>query len=228
MYLDSCASISTLTWTTDGKGHYYPNGNTGLCLDDFNLKLNNGNTIGLWNCNTGFNQIWAIRPIGTPTRTASKATNTTSTTTSSTTTTTNGPVPTNCPIGSYAPLQVDQRRLIGAAKGNSTLPGTTIVLWEYNTLATSLFAFDCVNRLHIQADPTMCIGASSVSQGNVLLLLDCSNTNAIRWAVAGTTFAPVGKPKLVMDNFNLVTANGNPIGLWGYNGGWNQKWAEAF
>ncbi|KAI8618238.1 hypothetical protein BC830DRAFT_1109930 [Chytriomyces sp. MP71] len=232
--LVKCSDAGAISWTHDDTGHFHPYGNSQLCLDDFGKLTNIGNRIGLWGCNGGWNQIWSLSPpawttTSTSTTTTSTSTRpTTSTTTSSTTTTTASSAPTSCPIGDYKPLQVNNRTLIATTKLNSTGIGAKIVLWEYNLNPTSLFAFDCLNRLHIQANPVACIGAQQFKMGTPLSLVSCNSSTAIQWVVTGDTFRVSGIPMLVMDNYQLKTDNGNTIGLWGFNGGWNQRWAVSF
>ncbi|KAJ3068400.1 hypothetical protein HDU98_008408 [Podochytrium sp. JEL0797] len=115
-------------------------------------------------------------------------------------------------------------------KRGQSIIGTPIVLGPYTTDPTSMFGFDSLNRLVSQANPSLCMSAPwTNSQTYPLTLQPCSSATAIQWTVSGVYFYPAGQTKFVLDKSSAAYArNGDQIGLFPINRGFNQQWTLGF
>ncbi|KAJ3352220.1 hypothetical protein HDU83_008272 [Entophlyctis luteolus] len=239
------ACASAVSWWFDWP-YLHPATNSGLCLDDFNGKLVAGNTVGTWVCHNGTNQMWRQTScFGTTTTTVTTSTSTTTTTTS-TTTTSATPTPTGLV---YQPLQLFSLPSLAQTLNGNSAAGAKIVMGFHSlrmvTNATQQFALDAAGKMHVQADPTLCFGATATEKGQTVYLAPCTSAQAIVWTIEapyndpnqqdslvknpliGPFWHPNGNSALCLDCYNGILSSGNPIGLWPCHEHlrpWNQEW----
>ncbi|KAJ3249328.1 hypothetical protein HDU77_007776 [Chytriomyces hyalinus] len=87
-----------------------------------------------------------------------------------------------------------------------------------------LFALDAEHKIRIKTNTSLCIGAKVVAHDRKIFLVKCSSTKAIKWTLDGRLFHPNGHRELCLDNYHLLEDDGNTVGIWTCNGGWNQDW----
>ncbi|KAI9339068.1 hypothetical protein BDR26DRAFT_397768 [Obelidium mucronatum] len=245
LILVPCGDTRTIVWKQDWP-FLEPQANPALCMDDYDGHATVGNTVGLWRCH---DKVWnqqfimlcpATTTTTTETSTTTSMTTMTTTTTVATTTTTTATADSNAL--SYMPLkQIYTNPTNGVNStfvlttvGAKSIVNTGITLGVYSTASTSMFAYDSVNRLVFQANPTLCVSASCFGQGCGLKLLSCTSTFAIRWSVTPLTIivssAQSGaNSQMCLDKSGKnAPVPGAGIQLFPCNFGWNQLWTLNF
>ncbi|TPX43974.1 hypothetical protein CcCBS67573_g10432, partial [Chytriomyces confervae] len=102
-----------------------------------------------------------------------------------------------------------------------------IVLSHHDTKLQSnshLFALDSEHKIRIKTNTSLCIGAKVAAHDRKIFLVECSSTKAIKWTLDGRLLHPNGHRELCLDNYHLLEDDGNTVGIWRCNGGWNQDW----
>ncbi|KAJ3387494.1 hypothetical protein HDU84_000744 [Entophlyctis sp. JEL0112] len=97
------------------------------------------------------------------------------------------------------------------------------------TNATQQFALDAAGKMHVQADPTLCFGATATEKGQTVYLAPCTSAQAIVWTIEapyndpnqqdslvknpliGPFWHPNGNSALCLDCYNGILSSGNPI-----------------
>ncbi|KAJ3395498.1 hypothetical protein HDU80_010306 [Chytriomyces hyalinus] len=102
-----------------------------------------------------------------------------------------------------------------------------IVLSHHDTKLQNishLFALDAEHKIRIKTNTSLCIGAKVAAHDRKIFLVECSSTKAIKWTLDGRLLHPNGHRELCLDNYHLLEDDGNTVGIWRCNGGWNQDW----
>ncbi|KAI8611983.1 hypothetical protein BC830DRAFT_1083663 [Chytriomyces sp. MP71] len=134
----------------------------------------------------------------------------------------------------FMPLRVGERSSVieAIAEQSLLLPGSPIVLSHFTSAIPQglyqLFGLDSHYRIRLNLNQSLCLGTEVVTSGQPINVVECGSVHAIKWTVAGTLFHPNGEDNLCLDNYHLLKEDGNEIGLWTCNGGWNQDWSLSF
>ncbi|WCM87649.1 RICIN domain-containing protein [Acidovorax sp. NCPPB 3576] len=82
----------------------------------------------------------------------------------------------------------------------------------------------------LAADPSLCLDVQGYDgqQGQVIVanLVLGRTSQQWNWVGRAPTISNVQYPQMVLDNANNNASPGNPILIWPYNGGQNQKWSS--